>query len=92
MSKSLRTDFSRPPRETVELLRGIPSTNVNDCLGRWGGTDSALRPLNRAPLLGTAFTVALADKAHMAAADFFGIASGNTMTDKFERSGLTARK
>ena len=57
MSKSLRTDFSRPPRETVELLRGIPSTNVNDCLGRWGGIDSALRPLNRAPLLGTAFTV-----------------------------------
>ena len=39
-----------------------------------------------------AFTVALADKAHMAAADFFGIASGNTMADKFERSGLTARK
>ena len=34
-----------------------------------------------------AFTVALADKAHMAAADFFGIASGNTMADKFERSG-----
>ncbi len=39
-----------------------------------------------------AFTVALADRAHMAEADFFGIASGNTMPDKFARSGLTARK
>lgn len=39
-----------------------------------------------------AFTVALADRAHMAEADFFGIASGNTMPDKFARSRLTARK
>ena len=31
-----------------------------------------------------AFTVALADKAHMDAADFFGIASGNKISDKFE--------
>lgn len=39
-----------------------------------------------------AFTVALADAAHMKEADFFGIATGNTMTDKFERSGLHAVK
>ncbi len=39
-----------------------------------------------------AFTVAIADKGHIEAADFFGIASGNTMPDKFARSGLTARK
>ena len=39
-----------------------------------------------------AFTVSLADKAHIDEADFFGIASGNTMDDKFERTGLTARK
>ena len=39
-----------------------------------------------------AFTVSLADTAHIEAADFYGIASGNTMADKFERSGLTARK
>lgn len=37
-----------------------------------------------------AFTVSLADRAHMDAADFFGIATGNKMEDKFERSGLTA--
>lgn len=39
-----------------------------------------------------AFTVALADKAHVKEADFFGIASGNSMEDKFERSGLHAVK
>ncbi len=39
-----------------------------------------------------AFTVALADQAHMAEADFFGIASGNKMSDKFERTGLHAVK
>lgn len=39
-----------------------------------------------------AFTVSLADKAHMDAADFFGIASGNKMDDKFERTGYHATK
>lgn len=39
-----------------------------------------------------AFTVALADRAHMAEADFFGIASGNKMPDKFERTGCHAVK
>ena len=39
-----------------------------------------------------AFTVALADEAHMDAADFFGIASGNKINAKFERTGYTAVK
>ena len=39
-----------------------------------------------------AFTVALADKEHMDVADFFGIATGNKMNDKFERTGYTAVK
>ncbi len=34
-----------------------------------------------------AFTVALADEAHMDVADFFGIASGNKIDDKFRRTG-----
>ena len=41
-------------------------------------------------LVTKAFTVALADKAHMDVADFFGIASGNKMDDKFERTGYHA--
>ena len=39
-----------------------------------------------------AFTVSLADRAHMDVADFFGIASGNRMDDKFERTGYHAVK
>ena len=39
-----------------------------------------------------AFTLSIADIPHMKAADFFGIASGNSMPDKFQRSGLTAVK
>ena len=39
-----------------------------------------------------AFTVSIADAAHVVEADFFGVASGNDMADKFERSGLTASK
>lgn len=39
-----------------------------------------------------AFTLSVADAAHVKEADFFGIASGNRMTDKFERTGMTATK
>ena len=37
-----------------------------------------------------AFTLSIADIAHIVEADFFGIASGNKMPDKFEKSGLHA--
>lgn len=36
-----------------------------------------------------AFTVSIADAAHVEAADYLGIVSGNAVPDKFERSGLT---
>lgn len=39
-----------------------------------------------------AFTLSIADIDHIEEADFFGIASGNKMDDKFERSGLHAVK
>lgn len=39
-----------------------------------------------------AFTVSIADEEHVDAADFFGIASGNKMDDKFERTGYHAVK
>lgn len=39
-----------------------------------------------------AFTLSIADIPHIEAADFFGIASGNKMPDKFEHSGLSAVK
>lgn len=39
-----------------------------------------------------AFTVSIADEAHMDVADYFGIASGNEIDDKFERTGYHAVK
>lgn len=39
-----------------------------------------------------AFTVSIADAAHVAEADYFGVVSGNKEVHKFEKSGLTAVK
>ena len=39
-----------------------------------------------------AFTVSIADAAHIVEADYFGVESGNKVFDKFARSGLTASK
>ena len=39
-----------------------------------------------------AFTVSLADKDHMDVADYYGIATGNKMPDKFAKSGYHAEK
>ena len=39
-----------------------------------------------------AFTVSIADAAHVVEADYFGVASGNQTPDKFARSGLHAEK
>ena len=39
-----------------------------------------------------AFTVSIADAAHVTEADYFGVVSGNNVSDKFENSGLTASK
>lgn len=39
-----------------------------------------------------AFTVSIADAAHVVEADYFGVESGNKVANKFENSGLTASK
>ncbi|MBQ7797176.1 MAG: flavin reductase family protein [Lachnospiraceae bacterium] len=39
-----------------------------------------------------AFTISIADAAHVTEADYFGVESGNKISDKFEKSGLTASK
>ena len=39
-----------------------------------------------------AFTISIADAAHVIEADYFGVESGNRISDKFERSGLTVSK
>ncbi len=39
-----------------------------------------------------AFTVSIADADHVTEADYFGVESGNNVSDKFARSGLTSTK
>ena len=39
-----------------------------------------------------AFTISIADAAHVAEADYFGVESGNMVPDKLKKSGLTACK
>lgn len=39
-----------------------------------------------------AFTVSIADAAHVVEADYFGVESGNKVSNKLENSGLTASK
>lgn len=61
------------------------SDKIYLCIGKGKKTLSNLKTSK-------AFTVSLADKDHMEVADFYGIASGNKMEDKFERTGFTAVK
>ena len=39
-----------------------------------------------------AFTISIADASHVVEADYFGVESGNRVSNKFEKSGLTASK
>ena len=39
-----------------------------------------------------AFTVSIADAAHLTEADYFGVESGNKVSEKFAKSGLTSSK
>lgn len=50
-------DFDRPDRALVEAFRGLPVANIDDCMNRTAAIDGAIKPLNKTPLLGTAFTV-----------------------------------
>lgn len=50
-------NFKRPKQELVDAFKGIPVANVDDCMNRLAACDQTLKNLNKAPLLGTAFTV-----------------------------------
>ena len=75
--------------------------SVNAMNMAWGGiSDDTKVSLNLSPDHKTsenirkrrAFTISIADSAHVKEADYFGIASGNKVGDKFAKSGLTAVK
>lgn len=53
----IRRDFPRPEKKLVEAFCGLPVANIDDCMGRLAAVDAGLKNLNRAPLLGVAFTV-----------------------------------
>lgn len=54
---SANLKYARPDRKLVEAFRDIPVANVDDCMDRNAAIDGSIRPLNKAVLLGTAFTV-----------------------------------
>ena len=49
--------FERPDPALVEQFRGLPVANIDDCMNRTAAVDGAIRPVNKARLLGPAFTV-----------------------------------
>ncbi|MDR2056426.1 MAG: RraA family protein [Desulfovibrio sp.] len=53
----IKQQFARPERELIEAFRGIPTSNIADCMNRAACVDAAIIPFNKTPLLGCAFTV-----------------------------------
>ncbi|MBP2629238.1 MAG: Dimethylmenaquinone methyltransferase [Firmicutes bacterium] len=51
------TKINRPLNEVVEAFKGVPVANIGDCVNRSSCIDAKIRPMNGAPLLGTALTV-----------------------------------
>ena len=50
-------NFERPDPTLVERFRNLPVANIDDCMGRTAAVDPAIKPLNKAKLLGPAFTI-----------------------------------
>ena len=53
----IRTDVPVTDKALVELFRDIPVANIDDCMNRTAAARGDIRPVNKTPLLGTAFTV-----------------------------------
>lgn len=51
------TEFERPSQELVDAYRGIPSSNIGDCVKKLNCMFGGIRAFNHLPLVGTAFTV-----------------------------------
>lgn len=50
-------EFERPAPELIEAYRGIPSSNIGDCVKKLNCMFGGIRAFNDLPLVGTAFTV-----------------------------------
>lgn len=53
----INTKIDRPSKDLVEGFRGVPVANIADNMYRQSCIDAKIRPMNKAPLLGSAFTV-----------------------------------
>jgi len=51
------TKINRPDKELVAQFSGLPVANIADEMNRFSCVSARIRPINTAPLLGTAFTV-----------------------------------
>ncbi|MDR3588739.1 MAG: RraA family protein [Negativicutes bacterium] len=51
------TKIERPDKTLVEAFRGVPVANIADNMYRHSCIDAKIRPMNKFPLLGPAFTV-----------------------------------
>ncbi len=54
-------EINRPDRKLVESFKGIPVANIADEMSRMSCIDGSIRPFNKTPLVGTAFTVKAPD-------------------------------
>lgn len=54
-------DFFRPDPKLVEAFRGIPVANIDDCMGRTAAVSAEIIPVGKKNVLGTAFTVKVAE-------------------------------
>ena len=50
-------DVERPEKALIEKFRNLPVANIDDNMGRIACVDTAIKPFNKAKLLGCAFTV-----------------------------------
>lgn len=51
------TGYAIPSEDIVLKFKDLPVANIDDCMNRTAAVDQRIRPMNKAPLLGTAFTV-----------------------------------
>lgn len=54
-------DFKRPSADLIKEFKGIPVANIDDCMNRIAAVDQSIKPLNKAHVLGPAFTVKVAE-------------------------------
>jgi Demethylmenaquinone methyltransferase len=50
-------NIKRADKSLVDLFKDLPVANIDDCMNRTAAVDPAIKPLNKTPLLGSAFTV-----------------------------------